>query len=586
MCGIFGHTLIEGVSPERSRAALHTLAHRGPDQWGEWRDERVYLGHHRLSILDLSEHGRQPMTDRDESVLLTINGEIYGFQRLRNELAAKHEFRSGSDSEVALHGYKEWGIPGLLDRIDGMYAFCLYDRGTGKVFLVRDRAGIKPLYYAKLGQTFAWASELKALRAFFGENRLRPDGTALYDFLTYLYVPSPKTLYQDVYKLEPAHYVELDLATSLFKPRRYWQPRATPVPISEPEAARSLVALVDESVKDQLVSDVPVGVFLSGGMDSSAVTASAVRCSQHIKTFNIRIADPSLDESRFAQVAAEFLGTDHHVRECGAEDAEVWLARIQSWYDEPFGDTSAIPTHLVSRFSRERITVALSGDGGDELFGGYMWYEWMMERQKTGRARGQVLRPWTAKAKKWLGTGWAGRLWRRAEFEFVLDDLEVYTRLMGGLLKDDKIAYARLWNIDPDYDDYWHFRRYWEPDLPLQTRLQWLDFHTYLPDDILTKVDRASMQVALEVRVPLLSRAIIEFVFSLPESIRYAGGHLKGLMKKAFEGRLPPEILSRRKQGFSIPLRNWNISDKKGLPSLPERILRQDYRPFINALAG
>jgi len=538
------------------------------------------MGHRRLSILDLSEKGRQPMTDGAGDVVITVNGEIYNYPRLRAELESRHEFRSRSDSEVVVHGYKEWGIEGLLDRLDGMYALVVYDRAQDRLYLARDRAGIKPLYYALVDGVFAWASELKAIREYFGSNRLKVDLTALYDFLTYMYVPAPKSLYCDVYKLEPGHYAAFDCGSRQLKVASYWRLDCTEQAIGLADAERELVRLVDQSVQEQLMSDVPVGVFLSGGMDSSIVAESANRASRHIQTFTIQVMDPALDESPFARLLAEHAGTDHHVRACGAEDANEWIGRLHDWYDEPFADSSAIPTHLVSRFSRERVVVALSGDGGDELFGGYRWYSAMEERARRGIQGWPALRLWTARGKRWLGRSLAGRVVRRLEFDHVLGDLEYYTRLMGGLLPEDKSAYAREWEIDPEYDDFWYFRKFWRPDLPLQTRLQYLDFHTYLPDDILTKVDRASMQVALEVRVPLLSRALIEFAFSLPETIRYANGQLKGLMKSAFQTRLPQAILAKPKQGFNLPLKAWKMADGR-MASYQQRILHLYYSSHL-----
>jgi asparagine synthase (glutamine-hydrolysing) len=573
MCGLFGcNTVDQPIDLDCARKALASLTHRGPDQWGEWSGDRLYMGHRRLSILDLSERGRQPMVSSDGRVVISVNGEIYNFARLRAELERKHEFCSDSDSEVVLHGYVEWGIDGLLERIDGMYAFAIYDQAAGKVFVARDRVGIKPLYYALIEGQFIWASELKAIREYVGADRLKQDVTALYDFLTYLYVPTPKTLYQDVFKLPPAHYAVFDCQQRSLKVNRYWQLAVQERVMNRQEAATELRRLVDQSVSEQLMSDVPVGVFLSGGLDSSIVAESANRFSRHIQTFTIRVDDPGHDESADAQCLADHIGTDHHVQTCGAADANEWMENVQGWYDEPFGDMSAIPTHLVSRFSRERIVVALSGDGGDELFGGYRWYTAMQSRAAR-RWHGQHwLRPLTAIMKRCTGKTLPGRAIRRFEFDWVLDDLEYYTRLMGGLMKDDKRHYARAWGIDPDYDDYWHFRKYWRPDLPLMTRLQYLDFHTYLPDDILTKVDRASMQVALEVRVPLLSKELIEFAFSLPEEVRYAGGRLKGLLKEAYGEILPERILHKPKQGFGLPMKEWNIMDGRR-STLQERVL-------------
>ncbi len=576
MCGVIGYVKLKKRTAVEDVAALNALSHRGPDQWGEWADERVYIGHRRLSILDLSERGRQPMTDEKESVIIAANGEIYNYPVLRKELEAKHEFQSHSDSEILIHGYKEWGLQGLLDRIDGMYAFCLYDRNLRKIHLVRDRAGIKPLYYFHVPGELVWASELKAIKAWAGTDRLKVDGTALYDFLTYLYIPAPKSLYRDVYKLEPGHVATFDLDRGHLEKHAYWQLEVREQKITVPDAEETLRTLIGRSVREQLMSDVPVGIFLSGGLDSGTVAEAASRFSRHIQTFTIKVDDPGHDESAYAEAMAKALETDHHVRLCRAEDADALIDQMPDWYDEPFADSSAIPTHLVSKFSRERIIVALSGDGGDELFGGYRWYSAMKDRSIRHRNGLEALRPLTKTFKRWAGRSLPGRAVRRFEFDYVLNDLEYYTRLMGGLLGEDKRRYARKFGIDDDYDDYWYFRKYWRDDLPLMTRLQYLDFHTYLPDDILTKVDRASMQVALEVRVPLLSRELIEFCFSLPEDVRYAGGQLKGLLKMAYRDRLPAEILQKPKQGFGLPVRAWHIADGSRL-SLQELILKTNY---------
>lgn len=584
MCGIFGHLIESPVDKRRSRHALDMLKHRGPDQWGDWHDRHVYMGHRRLSILDLSERGRQPMVDEESGVVTSVNGEIYNFRRLRQELQVHHEFTSESDSEVVLHGYKQWGIEGLLERIDGMYAFCVYDRERQRIYLARDRVGIKPVYYALINQQLVWASELKAIRTFFGEDRLRQDETALYDFLTYLYVPTPKTLYRDVFKLPPAHWAEFDCRSRKLEVRPYWALSCEERDISLEDAGAELRRLVDQSVSEQLMSDVPVGVFLSGGLDSGIVAQAANNGSDKIQTFTIKVDDPAYDESSYARMMADHIGTEHHERLCGPEDVSAWIEHVQDWYDEPFADTSAVPTALVSRFARESITVALSGDGGDELFGGYTWYGAMKQRFGHNRrpALG-ALRPLTHRLKRVMPSSLPGRALRRLEFDHVLDELEYFVRLQGGLLPEDKEKYRTWFGIDTGYDDYWLFRKFWSPDLPLATRLQVLDFHTYLPDDILTKVDRASMQVALEVRVPLLSLELIDFAFSLPESIRYVGGSLKGIVKEAYKDRLPGPILAKPKQGFGMPSRLANPMGRKGV-SVQESLLECHYKLLLDSL--
>jgi asparagine synthase (glutamine-hydrolysing) len=581
VCGLFGHAR-PGVPGERAREALNTLRHRGPDQWSDWSDGQVYLGHRRLSILDLSEAGRQPMADSAGRVVVTVNGEVYNFRALRAELEKKHAFTSASDSEVILHGYREWGLDGLLRRLEGMYAFAIYDAAAGVVHLVRDRVGIKPLYYAT-GGGLAWASELKAIERL-DPGTLRVDNTALYDFLTYKYVPAPKTLYREVFKLPPASVLTFRLDTRQVRVRRYWELPTGTVPVSVPEAAEELRRLVRKSVGEQMVSDVPVGFFLSGGLDSSAVVAEAAALGIRAGTFSIGFEGTEDDETGYAaQVAAQFR-TEHHVRRLSASAADGMFSRLRAWYDEPFADLSAFPTYLVSAFARESRTVVLSGDGGDELFGGYSWYGRYAALTRRPRAAFRSLGPLARALQR--GPGRLRTLGSVLETELVLDGLELYARLMGGRARSEKAVFRREWEIEPGYDDYWFFRQHLHEDLPLLTRLQYLDFHTFLPEDVLTKVDRASMAVALEVRVPLLSTELAEFAFRLPEAVRYAGGAPKGLMKAAYAGVLPEDILNREKRGFSIPAHQWRRTLFPGGVTRHERILRELFARETEAAAG
>lgn len=573
MCGIFGHAT-RGAGLDRARAALHTLSHRGPDQWRDWHDAHVYLGHRRLSILDLSEAGRQPMADAAGEIVVTVNGEVYNFRALRAELEKKHAFFSGSDSEVILHGYREWGLDGLLARLEGMYAFAVYDARSRQVHLVRDRVGIKPLYYSLAGGGLAWGSELKALRAFL-EPALTVDETALYDFLTYKYVPGPKSLYREVAKLLPGHALTVDLDGMRPRLRRYWALPTDTAPIGVDEAAAELRRRVAAAVGEQLVADVPLGFFLSGGLDSSTVVAEAARIATGAATYAIGFDVASHDETGFAALVAQAYGTDHHMRRLGAEGANDLFARLAAWYDEPFADLSALPTYLVSAFARESRTVVLSGDGGDEVFGGYSWYRRYAALSRRPRRAFAALRPVAAGLKQAAHGSLAWKLGTVLDFEYALRGPELYAKLMGGMVANEKGSFRRAWGIPADYDDYWFFRQHWRDDLPLMTRLQYVDFHTFLPDDVLTKVDRASMQVSLEVRVPLLATELVEFAFRLPEEVRYADGALKGLLKRAYAGELPPEILARGKKGFSVPAQSWRATLPGGAGSNAERVLRE-----------
>lgn len=556
MCGIFGFTKFKKEDLEKARESLHTLHHRGPDQWNDYFDEDIYIGHQRLSILDLSDHGKQPMISPDEKVIITVNGEIYNFLDLKKELESKYTFKSTSDSEVVLYGYIEWGIDKLLEKIDGMYAISIYDKEKEELFLARDRAGVKPLYYGNIKGQISWASELKAIQKLYeNQNILEYDYTAFYDFLTYLYIPTPKSMYKNVYKLEPANYLKIDIKNNTYEKIQYWQLEVKKCDDDIETAKKKIYDLVKNSVDEQMVADVPVGFFLSGGMDSSTVVALASNNHNDINTFSIGFTDKSHDETHFAEMVADMYKTKHHKKILDEDTTKDMFHKIKDWYDEPFGDTSCFPTYLVSQFAKEKSTVVLTGDGGDEVFGGYNWYKRFEKLLKYSLPFLRFLNVFTRALKKQKNI--LGKIARRVETQFLLNDLEIYTRLMGGMLKDEKEKYRKLWNIDEDYDDYWYFRKFYKKDLDLYTRLQYLDFHTYLHDDIFTKVDRVSMAVSLECRVPFMKKEIIEYSFSLKNGVRIYQNELKGAMKEAFRDILPIEIVERDKKGFSIPLHNW-----------------------------
>lgn len=553
MCGIFGVTNFKDSSLDQARDALNTLEHRGPDQWNDFADEHVYLGHRRLSILDLSENGKQPMFDQNQSVFLSVNGEIYNFKSIRDKLQGKYKFKSTSDSEVLLHGYREWGIDRLLQEIDGMYAFSIYDRNEQILYLARDRVGIKPLYYSNIGAQVVYSSELKGIRHFLGEGNLNLDYTALYDFLTYRYIPSPKTMYQHVFKLEPAHYLKIDLNSNEIENKRYWQLDVDFCEDDITTACDTIRTLVKKSVKEQMVSDVPVGFFLSGGLDSSTVVSAASDIKKEISTFSIGFSDKDHDETSFADIVANQFKTDHHKKILDQDLAKDLTSNLKIWYDEPFADFSCLPTFLVSKYSRENVTVVLTGDGGDEVFGGYNWYRDFIDISKY---RLPFLNKLISVINPYGRNSFFKKVSRRI-FPYILNDLELYTRLMDGITTPGKAKFKNVWNIPDDYDDYWFFRKYYREDLDIYTRLQYLDFHTFLPDDILTKVDRVSMRVSLECRVPLLSKELVEYLFSLKPEVRLYKGELKGAMKEAFKESLPEQILNREKKGFSIPMSSW-----------------------------
>jgi len=569
VCGFVG-----GTDPDWSYShALDAIAHRGPDDSQLLLGESVSLGFRRLAIIDLNAAANQPMCASSSEVCIVFNGEIYGFKRLRQELERLGAgFETHSDTEVVLQAYLTWG-DSFVEQIDGMFAIALWNARQRKIKLFRDRAGIKPLYYYYDGTRFAFASELKAIEAALPSELLRVDGTALYDFLGYRYVPAPKTLYRNVFKLEPGHTIEFDVANArLSAPQRFWHlDPSLDRKIDLPEACEELRSLIDASVSDQLIADVPVGFFLSGGVDSSVVVAAAARLGADVQTFSIGFDSDAVSETPFARQVATQFDTDHFERILSPDDALHLLPRLKDWFDEPFADESAMPTWLVSAAARERVTVVLTGDGGDEVFGGYRTYPRFERYEKWP--------DWPDFMEK-LSWRLRARAHRRGTRSRVLQLLEMgfssgpglWAKIMGGMPTPAKMSYRERLEIPDDYEDWWHFTKHWREDLPIRTRLQYVDFHTFMPGLVLTKVDRTSMSVSLEARVPLLDRRIIEFSFSLPEEIRLPGGAPKGLLREAYRGILPDEILDRRKKGFGIPRYYLgNLGD--GIP-VQEHILR------------
>jgi len=569
VCGFIG-----GTDPTWNYSkALEAIAHRGPDDSRLVGAGKLNLGFRRLSIIDLDAAASQPMCSESGDVWLVFNGEIYGYRRIRDELRARGaRFRTHSDTEVLLHAYLTWG-DSFIDHVDGMFAIAIWDAKKARLQLYRDRAGIKPLYYFFNGRDFAFASELKALQAAMPSSLLRVDGTALYDFLGYRYVPAPKTLYRSCYKLRPGHTVEFDASERrLSEPKRYWQIESFGQRhISLPEACEELRSLVSTSVSEQLVADVPVGFFLSGGVDSSVVVAAASGLGADVKTFSIGFDSDAVSETPYARIVAEQFGTRHTERMLSRDSALSLLPKLKEWFDEPFADESAMPTWLVSSAAREHVTVVLTGDGGDEVFGGYRtyprferyerWPNWpeFMNRAAWRLRAGAHRRSARSRALQLLEMG-------------LSSGPGLWARIMGGMPAPAKMSYRKQLEIPDDYEDWWHFEEHWRADLSTRTRLQYLDFNTFMPDLVLTKVDRTSMAVSLEARVPLLDRRIIEFSFSLPEQIRLPDNEPKGLLRAAYRGILPDEILDRRKKGFGIP-RYYLGNLGEGIP-VQEHILK------------
>jgi asparagine synthase (glutamine-hydrolysing) len=525
MCGIVGQVERRGgVDPVHLAAMRDALEHRGPDDADSWisPDGHVGLGHRRLTIVDLSSAGRQPMPSEDERLWLTLNGEIYNHRALRRELEGRgHCFRSHSDAEVVLHGYEEWG-EAVLDRLSGMFAFGLWDEGRQELFLARDRFGIKPLYYAVGPDRLLFASEAKGLLAHPATPR-RIDVSALCDYLVYRYVPSPKSIWLGVAKLPPATCLRFDREGTVTL-REYWTLPPGDRSASPAEAAAAVDRALTAAVEAHLVSDVPVGSFLSGGYDSSALVLYRERLGLSGPSFAIGFEDWPESEHRFAEQVAAQYGLDHRSRMIGGESLAL-VGRLAAVYDEPLADISIVPTFAVSHLAARSVKAVLSGEGADELFCGYTW-----QRDFMGRFAGDD------PAADELVTFYAGAM---AMGSF--DRSGLAALLAPGL-------HADL----PD-DPWWFYRRLVRPELAPLQRLQWLDIKAFMGELVLTKVDRASMANSLEVRVPFLDPALVELLFGYDPRVYFRAGEHKPLLRANLAGHLPEGILARRKQGFVGP---------------------------------
>jgi asparagine synthase (glutamine-hydrolysing) len=537
------------------------IAHRGPDGQDVWLERDVGLGHRRLAIIDLSDGGRQPMAYADGRLRITFNGEIYNYRELRSDLQSRgHRFRTQSDTEVILAAYAEYGTS-CVQRLNGMFAFAIWDRVDRTLFLARDRVGKKPLYYRFDEDGIAFASEPKAFLAEPGFSS-RPDLSAIDWYLSYQYVPVPMSALAGVRRLEPAHYLVVRGDTA--EPQQYWRLRyGRKVTLSEQEAAEQVLAGLDAAVRRRLVSDVSLGAFLSGGIDSASIVALMARATgAAVKTFSIGFEEDAFNELPFARLIAERYATDHHefiVR----PDAVAIVPKIAWHYNEPYADSSAIPTFYLSELTRRHVTVALNGDGGDESFGGYDRYRAVVLAQRYGRVPGVVRRMIAAALKALPVTQSRSTLGRARRFAEAME-LPVerrYCRWMMHFTPEMK-----AWLCTPAFreaagardPEEWVLRHYRASDAPdlLDATLD-ADVHTYLPDDLLVKVDIATMAHGLEARSPLLDYELMEFAASLPSTYKVKGGIKKYILKKAVEALLPAAILSRPKVGFGVPIEQW-----------------------------
>ena len=579
MCGVSGFlahaTLPGGTAEGRLWAMIATLRHRGPDDEGVWTDGRAGLAHARLSIIDLSPAAHQPMASADGTVWITYNGEVYNFAEIRQELdALGYPFRSRSDTEVIVNGWHAWG-PKIFSRLRGMFALAIWDRRSQRLILGRDRLGKKPLYYAATTTAFLFGSEIKALLTWPGVPRTA-DLSAIDRYLTLGYVPTPDTAFAGIRKLPAAHYlvVEARADRNLGAPEliRYWrlpEPRATRRHRRTSDLKRELVGQLEEAVRLRLISDVPLGAFLSGGVDSSAVVAMMARVgSGTVKTFSIGFSAKEYDETRYARMVAERYATDHQELVVDP-DAVAVLPRLVWHYGEPFADPSAVPTYYVSELARQEVTVALNGDGGDECFLGYRrykamryvsWLDGMPSWSRAELARLLGLAPLTAqqrfKIPRIRGVLQApkqqpGRRYAFTLASFTDEDKEDF---YSGAMRD-QLGRSALDLLEP----------YFAEADSLVAGANWADIHTYLPDDLMAKVDVASMAHGLEARSPLLDHVLMEWAVGLPEEVKMARGVTKALFKSAMEPYLPAELLYRPKMGFSCPVDHWFRNEIKEL---------------------
>ena len=568
MCGIVGimDTRARREIPPALLARLNeTQRHRGPDADGLHCEAGLGLGHKRLSIIDLST-GQQPLYNEDGSVVVVFNGEIYNYQELIPELTRLgHAFRTKSDTEVIVHAWEEWG-EACVTRFRGMFAFALWDRGRETLFLARDRLGVKPLYYALLPDAMlVFGSELKALAAHPALSR-ELDPFAIEEYFAFGYVPEPRTIYAGARKLPPGHTLVVRRGQPIPQPHEYWDVRFTvDNPISEADAHAELVERLRESVRLRMISDVPLGAFLSGGVDSSAVVAMmAGLSSDPVNTCSISFTDPAFDESRYAAQVARLYGTRHFVDSVDSDDFDLVdvLART---YDEPYADSSALPTYRVCQLARKHVTVALSGDGGDENFGGYRRYRLhLMEERLRAMLPLSVRRPaFGLLGRVYPKADWAPQVFRaKTTFEAIArQSVDAYFHSIS-ILRDDMRSqlYSTAFKARLDgYNAAEVFRRHAQranTDDPLAV-VQYLDLKTYLVGDINTKVDRASMAHSLEVREPLMDHPLVEWLATLPSSLKIRAHEGKYLLKKTMEPRLPDGVLHRPKMGFAVPLARW-----------------------------
>lgn len=576
ICGVYNFEAGEPVDSDTLRRMRDVMRHRGPDEEGLYVNGNVGLGHRRLSIIDLST-GQQPMSNEDGTAWIVYNGEVYNFLELRDALEKKgHVFRTRSDTEAIIHAYEEYGEQ-CVTKLCGMFALAIWDSTKRSLFLSRDRIGQKPLYYAVVDGSLVFSSEIKSILQRDGIQK-EIDLEALDQYLSYLYVPAPRSIYRGIKKLPAGHSLICDAGKIEIKP--YWDLDflAADAPQTEEEYAEHLLKLITEAVKVRLVSEVPLGAFLSGGIDSSTVVGIMSQLmSQPVKTFAIGFGEKSHDELEYARVVAEHFGTDHHEFVVRPKATDL-LPQLIWHFDEPFADSSAIPTYYVSKLSRDHVTVVLSGDGGDETFAGYGTYvkdaegaavaRWLPRSVRQGLVEDTLLRILPNNVSTCPGV-----FLRKLKRYVKRVNLPVERRFPHRMCYIDGVMKSQLYSdalkrhfgdsfpADQVFEQYFKRSEGWD-DL---SRCQYADIKVYLPDDILVKVDRMSMAVSLEARAPFLDYKLLEFAARIPSRLKLNGAQTKYILKKTVSGLLPENIIHRKKKGFAMPIGAWLREDLKDL---------------------
>lgn len=565
MCGISGIVNFSNKTDcfrERLDKMVNTLSHRGPDDVGILIKNNVGLGFVRLSIIDLY-HGHQPISNEDDSIFIIFNGEIYNFESLRNLLLSKgHVFKTNTDTEVILHLYEEYGTD-CLPYLRGMFAFCIYDATKEELFCARDRFGIKPFYYYNDSENFVFASEIKAIISQdFVAKKINP--AAMDSYLAYGYTVGEQTVYDKVKKLRPAHYLKLSLKKpSSFEIKRYWHIKFEPVEtMSESYWCERLYNNFQEAVKLHMISDVPLGAFLSGGIDSGSIVGVMSKLSnQKVKTFSIGFVEKEFNELDSARLIAEKYNTDHHELIVEKQSIDL-LSRIVQAFDEPFADSSAIPTYLVSQFARNYVKVALSGDGGDELFGGYKHYTRLLKMAKYSSVA-TIPQKVLSTAKRFA----KNKQYSNKYLYYLSNDMRYFNALIGIFALPERIALYNDEYLEEVSGNFAEGYKYDQMRFSVQpdhmSSIQENDIENYLVDDILTKTDIASMQNSIELRVPFLDHVFAEETFKIPSTLKIKEDQTKYIFKKAFSDVLPEPLLKLPKKGFEIPLKKWFKNDLK-----------------------